>query len=192
MRILIVDAHPDPDPARYGHALTEAYRVGAAESGHQTRLLRLANLDFPLLRTAAAWDRDPPPAPIKTAQDDFAWAEHLVFVYPLWLGSMPALLKAFLEQVCRPGFAIAREARSLDAGLLKGRSARVIITMGMPAFIYRWFFFAHSLHSFERNILRFVGVRPVRSTIIGSVAAADGSARAAWLDKVRALGRSGR
>jgi putative NADPH-quinone reductase len=100
-------------------------------------------------------------------------------------------VKAFLEQVLRPGFAIAEGARTLSSGLLKGRSARVIVTMGMPAFVYRWFFLAHSLHSLRRNILNFVGVRPVRASLIGSIEGSPAS-RAKWLARVDALGRAGR
>jgi putative NADPH-quinone reductase len=77
-------------------------------------------------------------------------------------------------------------------GLLKGRSARIVITMGMPAFIYRWYFGAHSLKSLERNVLKFCGVGPVRETLIGMVEAGDDAKRRAWLTRMRALGQSGR
>jgi putative NADPH-quinone reductase len=132
-----------------------------------------------------------PPA-LAEAQNAIGWAEHIVFVYPLWLGSMPALLKAFLEQVLRPGFAIAPGSGGTWGKLMTGRSARVVVTMGMPSFVYRWFFLAHSLRSFERNILKFCGFGPVRSTVLGGVASGDSSKRLRWLDEMRALGRSGR
>ena len=107
---------------------------------------------------------------IRDAQESLIWAQHVVILYPLWLGSMPSLLKAFLEQVMRPGFAFGEgRQRGLPKKLLAGRSARVIITMGMPGPFYRIFYRAHSLKSLERNILRFVGFAPVRSLIIGGV-----------------------
>lgn len=46
------------------------------------------------------------PEALRQAQQVLGRAEHLLIVYPLWLDTMPALLKAFLEQVFRPGFAI--------------------------------------------------------------------------------------
>src|SRR3546814_18502072 len=82
---------------------------------------------------------------------------------------VPALLKGFLEQILRPGFAIDEGSTGMSAKLLTGRSARIIVTMGTPAPIYRLFFRAHSLKSLDRNLLRFVGLHPVRSSIIGSV-----------------------
>ena len=84
----------------------------------------------------------------------------MVFFFPLGLGDMPALLKGFLEQVTRPGFAFSREGKNPLANKgLTGRSARVVVTMGMPVTIYRWYFRAHSIKSLERNILGFVGIR---------------------------------
>jgi putative NADPH-quinone reductase len=104
---------------------------------------------------------------------------------------MPAMLKAFFEQVFRPGFAISADPGKQWAKLLSGRSARVIVTMGMPAWFYRWYFFAHSLKSLERNILGFVGIGPIKETLIGNIGALDQKGRAGWLEFVRSLGREG-
>lgn len=82
---------------------------------------------------------------------------------------MPAVLKGFFEQVFRHGFAIDFSKSALHPGKLTGKSVRVIVTMGMPSFLYRWYFMAHSLKSLERNTLRFVGLKPIRHTVIGSV-----------------------
>ena len=61
--------------------------------------------------------------------------------------------------------------------LLTGKTARIVVTMGMPAFVYRWYFGGHSLKSLERNILRFVGIRPVRESLIGMVEGSDAGGR---------------
>lgn len=186
-RITIIDGHPDPDTARFCHALADAYGDGAVAAGHDVRQLTLAELDIPVLRTKHDWEEGKPAPDVQAVQEAIQWADHLVIIYPLWLGSMPALLKALFEQVMRPGFAIKKEL-SISAGLLKGRSARIIVTMGMPALIYRWFFGAHSLKSLERNILKFVGVKPISETLIGSV---EGGTKlsARWIAKVNRLGR---
>lgn len=73
-----------------------------------------------------------------------------------------------------------------------GKSARVIITMGMPAMVYRWWSGAHALKALKRNLLAVVGIWPVRSTIFGMVGIATDGTRRRWLDKVEALGRAGR
>lgn len=191
-KILIIDGHPDPASGRFCHALARAYADGATAGGHEARTLTLAHLNFPLLRSAQEWENGDPPPAIKSAQEAISWADHLVFVYPLWLGAMPALLKGFLEQTCRPGFAIKFGARTLRPGLLTGKSARIVITMGMPGFVYRLYFRAHSLRSFKRNILRFIGIGTIRDTLIGDVAAANPDAREQWLGHLRGLGREAR
>lgn len=190
-RITIIDGHPDPDRTRYVHALADAYASGGEAAGHQVRRIEIAKLDFPILRTAAEWRDNAPVDAIHKAQTDIRWADHLVILYPLWLGDVPALLKGFLEQILRPGFAIDEGSTGMSAQLLTGRSARIIVTMGMPAPIYRLFFHAHSLKSLDRNLLRFVGLHPVRYSIIGSVEG-RASSREKWLRAVARLGNAGR
>ena len=101
---------------------------------------------------------------------------------------MPALLKALLEQIMRPGIAMEYRKQGFPRGLLAGRSARIIVTMGMPALIYRWYFRAHGVRGLERSILRFAGMRPVRETLLGGVGAAEQARRQHWLDQARAHG----
>lgn len=190
-RVLVLQGHPDPSTVHFGHALAEAYAEGARQAGHQVRRVELAELDFPLLRSKADWEQASLPASLADAQASIAWAEHLVIFFPLWLGGMPALLKGFLEQVARPGFAFgADEAPGKARRLLGGRSARVVVTMGMPALIYRWYFRAHSLKALERNILGFVGIAPIHETLVGMVESIDDAERQKWIAKLRALGRA--
>ncbi len=168
-RILIVDGHPDPG-GHFVHALVAAYREAAVAAGHEVRAIEIATLDFPLLRSPEDFQKGRASAVILAAQQDIAWAERLAIFYPLWLGSMPALTKAFFEQCLRPGFAFGpARGRGLPQQKLKGRSARVVVTMGMPTLFYKWYYRSHSLKSFERNILHFCGIRPVRATIVGMV-----------------------
>lgn len=151
----------------------------------------MAELQFPLLRSKHEWGKGAVAPAIESAQETIRWAEHLVFLYPLWLGDVPALFKAFLELVARPGFAIAAADQGMPRKLLKGRSARVIVTMGMPALFYRIVYRAHSLRSLERNILAFAGISPVRHSIIGGVEGSDGH-RQRWIERVRRLGANAR
>ena len=187
--IIIIQGHPDLRRTHFGHALAEAYASGAEQAGHEVKRIEVATLDFPVLRTKEDFETGKPPASICEAQGLIRWADHLVMVYPLWLGEMPALLKAFLEQVFRPGFALAYEAGRMPKKLLKGKSARIVVTMGMPALIYRWYFGAHGLKCLKRSILRFAGVTPVKDTLIGMVEDADEAKRERWLDKMRSLGQ---
>jgi putative NADPH-quinone reductase len=185
-----VQGHPDPGGEHYGHALAAAYRDGAIAAGHAVEIIEVAKLDFPLLRNKQDFEGSEPPAAIRRCQQAIARAEHLVIIHPLWLGSMPALLKGFLEQVFRPGFAFGKPDTPGRPGqkLLKGKSARVIVTMGMPGFAYRWFYGAHAVKSLERNILAFTGFRPIHRTLIGMVEARGDAARKKRLAAVQRLG----
>jgi putative NADPH-quinone reductase len=188
-RILILQAHPDPKGGHFVQALATAYQSGARNAGHEVVRVDVAKLDFRLVRSAAEWQFREPPPEIRDVQAALAAAQHVVIFFPLWLGDMPALLKGFLEQLLRPGFAISKAARNpLAAGLLKGRSARIVVTMGMPAFFYRLYFGAHSVKSLRRNILQFCGFAPVRTTVVG-MAEGKREARERWLERMFALGR---
>ena len=191
-RLAIIQGHPDPAGGHFGHALADAYERAAREAGHEVKRVDVARLDFPLLHNAQEWQSRPPSPAIETAQQAIQWAQHLVILYPLWLGDMPALLKAFFEQALRPGFALGKAAPNrLPLKLLKGRSARVVVTMGMPALFYRLVYRAHTLKSLKRNILEFCGIAPVRTTLIGLVEASP-KRRAAWLAELAKLGAQGR
>jgi putative NADPH-quinone reductase len=190
--ILIIQGHPDAQVRHYGHALADEYAQGAQDGGHEVQRIEVAHLDFPLLRTKEDFEKGVPPDAIRQAQETIKWANHLVMIYPLWLGSMPALLKAFLEQVFRPSFVFDYQiSGKMPRKLLTGRSARIVVSMGMPALIYRWFFFAHSLKNLQRNILGFSGIKPIRSTLIGSIEGLTDRQRADWLDVLRDLGDQG-
>jgi putative NADPH-quinone reductase len=192
LKILLIQGHPDPRGGHFGHALAESYAQAAKEAGHEVRSIEVARLEFPLLRSADDWKSAAPCDAIRDAQNTIAWAEHLMIVFPLWLGDVPALLKGFFEQVLRPGFAISTAAPGrMWKKLLKGRSARIVVTMGMPAFFYRIYYRSHSVKSLKRNILEFCGIAPVRTSLVGMVETSARGPREVWLAKMQGLGRAG-
>jgi putative NADPH-quinone reductase len=190
--ITLVQGHPDPAGGHLCNALGEAYRRGAEQAGYELHAIDVARLDFPLIRSKQDFEHGERPACIREAQAIIQASGHLVLVYPLWLGTLPALLKGFLEQVFRYDFAFEqRDGGGFDKKLT-GRSARIVVTMGMPALAYRWFYGAHSLKGIERNILKFAGIRPVRESLFGMVENVDAGKRARWLEQMERLGRAGR
>ena len=191
-RILVLQGHPDSSRDHFCHALADRYVEGASSAGHSVRTVEIAGLDFPMLRSKHDWEAGSLPPDLTEARDAIGWAEHLVFFFPLWLGDMPALLKAFLEQVARPGFAFALPSDGgMGQKLLGGRSARVVVTMGMPALVYRWYFRAHSVKSLERNILGFVGIAPIHRNLVGMIEGMTNVQRERWLETLRGLGERG-
>ncbi len=183
--ILVVIGHPDPAPARYGRVLAQAYMRGAQSAGHTVEVIDVAGLDFPVLRSKAEYESGEIPPGLREARAKIGRAQHLVMIFPLWLGEMPALLKGFLEQVMR------LDMSGGGARPLKGKSARIIVTMGMPALVYRFVFRGHGIKNLKRNILGFCGVRPVKCSLIGSIEGKNPGPREKWLNKAEALGKQG-
>ena len=107
----------------------------------------------------------------------------------LWCGDMPAIMKGFIERLLQPDLLAIQAAGSKASWkVFKGKSARVIMTMGMPGWFYRWYFGAPALKLLKRNILHFIGIKPVRSTIYGMIEAVGVEKRQQWLREVEALG----
>jgi putative NADPH-quinone reductase len=175
-------------------SLAKAYGEGAQKAGHAVRRVDLAAIEFPMLRTAQEFEHGAVPDELKDTAEAIVWAEHIVFEFPLWLGTMPAMLKAFLEQVMRPGTAFAYPAKSggFTKTLLRGRSAHVVVTMGMPSILYRPWFLGHGIAGMRRSILHFVSISPVRETLFGMVAGASDATRAKWIRQMHGLGERAR
>lgn len=191
-RIVIIQGHPDQSPERFCRAIATAYTAGAEAAGHDVLTIDVAKLDFPPIRNKADFEHGAPPSDILDAQQSIKAADHIAIVFPLWLGDMPAHLKGFLEQVLRPGFAFSGNTeRGQIQKLLKGKSAHVFVTMGMPALFYRLYFGAHGLKNLRRNILHFCGIKPVRETLIGMVEHMSSRSGKKWLTRAQAFGHEG-
>lgn len=180
--------HPQPDSLC--GALADAYAAGARDAGNEVRLLRLGDLHFdPVLHHGYRQIQDLEPD-LVAAREAIVWAEHLVFVYPTWWGTMPALLKGFLDRTFLPGFAFKfRPGSRFWDRLLAGRSGRLIVTMDTPPWHFRWFYRAPGHNQMRRTVLEFCGVRPVRTATFGPVKESDAARREAWIAKVTQIGR---
>jgi len=165
--ILVINGHPDASPERLSSALAKAYSEGAEVAGFKVSRIDIGAIDFPIMRQPADFTSKSTAKPIVEARDKFLQANHIVFIFPLWLGGPPALLKAFLEQLARGQFLLREGRHGFPAGGLKGRSASVIVTMGMPPLIYRVVFGARGIKAFNQGILRLAGLSPIRTSYFG-------------------------
>jgi putative NADPH-quinone reductase len=185
--VAIIIGHPNSQS--FCSALATAYKKGAEKSSADVRLIDLSKISFdPNLKfgysTGTELEQD-----LKAAQDSIRWADHLVFVYPYWWGSMPAVLKGFVDRVFLPGFAFKyRENSPMWDKLLTGKSAHLIVTMDTPSWYNRLVYKNAGLNVMKRNILQFCGVKPVRITKIGPVRPSSANKRASWLAQVENFG----
>lgn len=187
--IAIVQGHVDPRGRQLGRALAGAYATSAEAAGFRVEVIDVVRLKRPLLGSAP----EPSPA-IREAQAVIARAKHVVIFCPLWLGTMPVLLRDFWSQIfqsAEPG-GLAGAAREIGGADAPGRkSARIVMTLGMPAVFYRSYFGTYELKSLERDFLGFCGIGSIRENLVGAVEAQDARRRDKWLERMRGLGRAG-
>lgn len=189
--ICIIDGHPDPDPKRLCSALADSYADGARASGYEVNRINIRELTLPFLEKNDDF-LTPPAEPVLTEREKIARADHVVILFPLWLGGMPAKLRAFFEQAARGGFFVAEPEKkgNWPRRMMAGKSARVIITMGMPGTVYRIMMDAGSLKALERGILGISGFKPVRHTILGNAGDVPPERFHAWISQMWELGHS--
>lgn len=183
-RILIVFAHPRKDSLCA--ALADAYKQGALQNGAEVREMVLADEEFNPNVTHHSPRQQPMEKCVQEAQALIAWAEHLVFVYPTWWGTMPALLKGFLDRVFMPGYAFNEtEHPGQYEQLLRGRTAELLVTMDTPPWVYRWIYRQPGHNAMKRSTLGFCGIRPTRIHTYGPVKDAPEATRLSWLSDAR-------
>jgi NAD(P)H dehydrogenase (quinone) len=185
-KILVIQGHPRSESLC--DSIAREY-AAAQQGGSQVDMLDLPALKFdPILREGYKADQQLEPDLVK-AQQLIRDADHLVFVFPSWWASMPALLKGFLDRVFLPGFAFKYQKKSpLPEKLLKGKTARIFITMDAPGWYYRWFNGAPGLRLLKFGTLEFCGVKPVKYNIFGPVRGAPEKRLQKFLNEARRIG----
>jgi NAD(P)H dehydrogenase (quinone) len=182
MRTLIILGHPDKNS--FSASLADAYEKGAKEKGGDVMRINLIDLKFdPILRKGYSRIQNLEPDLVE-AQRLIKWANHLVFVFPVWWSAPPALLKGFIDRVFLPGYAFKyRENSSMWDKLLTGRSARLIITSDAPVIWLYLAYFHPAVNMMKKATLEFCGVSPVSVTSFGSIKNTDDKKRKVFLDK---------
>lgn len=187
-KILIINGHPDKES--FSFALSESYQKGAEKSNAVIEVINIRELDFnPNLqfgyRKRTALEPD-----LLDAQVKLKWADHIVWIYPVWWSSVPAIMKGFLDRILLPGFAFNKRENSLFSdGYFTGKTARIICTLDQPAWYYKWIYGSPSHNAIKKGTLNFIGVKKVRITTIGPIRLSKEEFRAKWLMKIEKLGR---
>jgi putative NADPH-quinone reductase len=186
-KILIIQGHPDEES--YCRALGNAYKMGAISEGAEVQEIVVSEISFNPNLNFGYRKRTELEPDLLAAQDKIKWADHLVIVYPLWWGGMPALLKGFFDRTFLPGFAFQKRENSVwwDKYLTR-KSARVITTMDQPPW-YHWLIYGEPAHkAMKKMILEFCGIKPVKITSIGPIRFSTDEFRKMHLEKINTLG----
>lgn len=182
-KVLVINGHPDA--RSFCGGIAAQYAEVAATLGHSVQLLHLSDLRFESSLKTAYKQKQPLEPDLERAWMLMKDSQHLVFVFPIWWGGMPALLKGFFDRILLPGEAFNyRPGTNRCDGLLAGRSADVVTTMDTPPWYYRWVQFEPAHRQIRQMILEFCGVKPVRITALGAIRGADERQRNTWLAQV--------
>ncbi|ASE62129.1 flavodoxin family protein [Chryseobacterium indologenes] len=187
-KIAIINGHPNKDSFNFGMAA--AYKNGAKESGAEVKEIVVKDLNFnPNLQFGYQRRMELEPDLVK-AWEIIQWADHLVWIHPVWWGGLPALTKGFVDRLFLPGMAYKlRENSVWWDKLLKGKTGHIITTLDQPGWYYRLFFGRPSVNQLKKSTLEYCGVKPVRVTYVGIIRNSKEEQRNGWLKKVKKLGQ---
>lgn len=187
-KIALINGHPNHES--FNFALAEAYKKGVEDSGVEIKEIIIRNLDFnPNLQFGYQKRMDLEPDLLK-AWEIIQWADHLVWVHPVWWGGLPAITKGFIDRLFLPGLAFKyRENSVWWDKFLTGKTAHIITTIDQPGWYYRMFYGRPSINQLKKSTLEFCGVKPVKVTYIGIIKNSKEEQRQKWIEKVYSLGR---
>jgi len=186
-KILIINGHPNKDSFNFG--IAEAYKKGAIKSGAEVDEIIISELNFnPNLQFGYQKRMELEPH-LEDAWKKILWADHLVWIHPVWWGGLPAITKGFIDRLFLPGFAFKyRENSVWWDKLLKGKTAHIITTLDQPGYYYRLFFGRPSVNQLKKSVLQFCGINPIKVSYIAIIKTSDEKQRKIWLQKVKGLG----
>ena len=186
-RITIINGHPNSES--FNQAIADAYKMGALANGAEVKEINIHALDFDSNLQFGYKQVMPLETDLITAMEAIKWANHLVWIHPVWWGGLPAKMKGFIDRTFLPGITFKYKKDSIwwDK-LLKGKSARIITTMDQPGWYYSLFYGKPSINQLKKSTLQFCGVSPVKVTTIGPIRNTDATKKSIFLKKVTALG----
>lgn len=192
-RVTLIIGHPRS--GSFNHGIAAAYVKAAVSQGAEVRVIDLAEISFDLstgdlhqLHAHGPQELGHLPVEIQSMIADVTWADHLVFVHPVWWGTYPAALKGFIDRVFLSGvvFKYGKTGRTWDK-FLKGRTARVLSTMDAPGLFDRYWYRSPARNSLRRSLLWYCGVTRVRTATFTPVRGSTAEQRQKWLDTVAAF-----
>ena len=186
-RITIINGHPNSES--FNQAIADSYKMGALANGAEVKEINIHALDFDSNLQFGYKQVMPLETDLITAMEAIKWANHLVWIHPVWWGGLPAKMKGFIDRTFLPGttFKYKKDSIWWDK-LLKGKSARIITTMDQPGWYYSLFYGKPSINQLKKSTLQFCGVSPVKVTTIGPIRNTDATRKSIFLKKVTALG----
>lgn len=186
MNILIIYAHPNQQS--FNSAILKVVQEKLSKN-HKVNTIDLYEEKFdPILR----FDNTHKRRDLNTVTDMekyrnlITWADHIIFIYPIWWGGMPAILKGFIDRVFTADFAYSYGKRGL-IGKLQGKSAWIITTHNTPSFVLP--FIQDYGKVLKNQILKICAVAPVKLTQLTNVEKISDEQRQQFLESIAQVAR---
>jgi len=189
-RVLVLHGHPGR--ASLCKSLTQTYAKSARAAGHDVREHDLGLMNFDMDFGDGGYENPKPLEPeLEVFVSDLEWAEHFALSTPLWWGAIPAKLKGLFDRTLLPGRSFDTRnttALGVPKPMMTGKTARVFLTADTPAFLLRLLYGDAIKKIISRQILGFVGIKPVRFTQFGPASHADATKVKSWINQAGKLG----
>ncbi|MGK0308369.1 MAG: NAD(P)H dehydrogenase (quinone) [Urechidicola sp.] len=186
-QVLIINGHPDKQS--YNYALSEAYLRGASKTNSVLTQINIADLEFDPNLAFGYRKRTELEPDLLDAIEKIKKADHIVWIFPMWWYGYPALMKGFIDRTFLPGITFEPiEGKAMPRKLLKGKTARIIITADTPKWYDYLFMKSPLINQFKKGTLEFCGISPVKVTYISPVKNSNTDYREKWLEKISLLG----
>ncbi|MDR1341392.1 MAG: NAD(P)H-dependent oxidoreductase [Prevotellaceae bacterium] len=180
MKHLIILAHPNP--ASFSSSLIKALHDHLLAEAHEVKIRNLYEIGFNPVLSADDFSSladNKTPKDIEIEQEYIKWADHIIFAYPVWWGSMPAILKGYIDRVLSEGFAYEYLADG-PKGLLSPRKGSTICSTGAYSEEYGKVQEAMKLISGE-VIFDFTGIKPYKQLFYGGVPSVGDEVRKSYI-----------
>lgn len=187
-KIVIINGHPNKESLNFG--LAEAYKKGALESNAKVKEIQISTLKFNPNLAFGYQKRTELEPDLVDAWEKIKWADHLVWIHPVWWGGLPAIMKGFIDRLFLPGFAFQYRENSLFWDkLLIEKTAHIITTLDQPGWYYRLVYGRPSVNQLKKATLKFCGIKPVKVSYIGIIKNSNEKQRENWISAVEKMGR---
>ncbi len=189
-RIFILNGHPAAESLT--GSLADSYANAARRAGHQVRMTNLHDLQFdPDYGFGGYVNQKPLEPELEQVLQDLEWAEHVVVATPMWWGGLPAKLKGLFDRALLPGRAFDTRNTTklgLPAPLLTDKTGHVLVLSDTPGFLFRLFYRNALIVQIQKQILEFVGIKPVKVTQFNGTSHPKEGAVEKWLAKAAEIG----
>ena len=175
MNVYIVFAHPSTNS--FNKEVLNAFIKGLEEAGHIYEIGDLyrmnfkSEMDIEEYQREVSWIPDAPvPIDVMAEQKKIAWADVLVFIYPVWWSGCPAKLKGWFDRVLTHGYAYYYDDEEQRHTKISIKKAIVICTAGHTVEHLEEIGIADSMRNIMLNDrLIGVGVQEAKMEILGGM-----------------------